>query len=392
MDGFTRWISDNGAVLNGAELRYFPELQQYKMIASMDIDAGSMISSLPQRLIVSPVTILHQSCFGRYLARLFGSIRLQHDERTLDMALGEEMEDILEISSEILLVAFLAHERHAQDSFWAPYLSILPKNPTSPYLWSDEELRRQLECTPLYQPIQSKFKELRSYLDGLQESGVELRWEDFLWAYCIVKSRAFPFIPPPENAELILVDGKVINAEVLRQLKGCITLLPLLDMLNHYPRTPITWRVTPRSFDFVVENSFTEGSELFNNYGPKSNTELFVGYGFTLPWELQQDFDYVDFRVVTKNGAISKYVKYDDSVQALLDEIVGPDADTDVKLAVLDHMYEMLETRLQRATQRISDPSTWECLLHYFDGQQRILAALIEQIIDLDAELVGEDE
>jgi len=69
-------------------------------------------------------------------------------------------------------------------------------------------------------------------------------------------------------------------------------LLPGVDALNHARSQPISWVVTyPDANDtsqepkisLVLHTATTKGDELFNNYGPKPNSELILGYGFSIP-------------------------------------------------------------------------------------------------------------
>jgi hypothetical protein len=64
---------------------------------------------------------------------------------------------------------------------------------------------------------------------------------------------------------------------------GCM--LPVLDLLNHVPRTPIAWIRSSTGVSFIHEGKeiLKKSEEVNNNYGPKSNEELLMGYGFILP-------------------------------------------------------------------------------------------------------------
>lgn len=68
-------------------------------------------------------------------------------------------------------------------------------------------------------------------------------------------------------------------------------LLPGVDLFNHSRGHPITWlsSETPSSshgptktISLVTATSYKEGDQLFNNYGPKPNEELLLGYGFVI--------------------------------------------------------------------------------------------------------------
>jgi hypothetical protein len=68
-------------------------------------------------------------------------------------------------------------------------------------------------------------------------------------------------------------------------------LIPGIDALNHARAQPVSWVVTsspvsasaPAAISLVTHNASNLGSEIFNNYGAKPNSELLLGYGFTLP-------------------------------------------------------------------------------------------------------------
>jgi hypothetical protein len=97
-------------------------------------------------------------------------------------------------------------------------------------------------------------------------------YESFLWARAIFDSRGFS----------LDFEGK--------GLKNC--LLPFIDMLNtsHYPNLDgrLTLASTTETADHEKEfqlRAFSEveaGKQLFINYGPYSNRELLMNYGFVL--------------------------------------------------------------------------------------------------------------
>jgi len=77
-------------------------------------------------------------------------------------------------------------------------------------------------------------------------------------------------------------------------------LIPGVDALNHARAQPVSWVVTRSSpsssstssssvdshgntISLVIHSASKAGAEIFNNYGVKPNSELLLGYGFTLP-------------------------------------------------------------------------------------------------------------
>lgn len=62
-------------------------------------------------------------------------------------------------------------------------------------------------------------------------------------------------------------------------------LFPVIDILNHSVTAKAEWDFQPHksfSLKLLDHSTFTPGQELFNNYAPKQNDELLLGYGFCL--------------------------------------------------------------------------------------------------------------
>lgn len=62
-------------------------------------------------------------------------------------------------------------------------------------------------------------------------------------------------------------------------------LFPVIDILNHSVSAKVEWDFQPRqsfALKCLEAASIQPGQELFNNYAPKQNDELLLGYGFCL--------------------------------------------------------------------------------------------------------------
>jgi hypothetical protein len=62
-------------------------------------------------------------------------------------------------------------------------------------------------------------------------------------------------------------------------------LFPVVDLLNHSGSAKVEWDFQPHSsfsLKLLDGDAFQPGQELFNNYAPKQNDELLLGYGFCL--------------------------------------------------------------------------------------------------------------
>jgi len=118
------------------------------------------------------------------------------------------------------------------------------------------------------------------------EWGEGLTWERFLTASTYLSSRAFPSTLLSSNPSLV------------QQPDSYPVLIPGVDALNHARAQPVSWLVTRPSpasssssfpdshgntISLVIHSASKAGAEIFNNYGVKPNSELLLGYGFTLP-------------------------------------------------------------------------------------------------------------
>ncbi|KAF3905409.1 hypothetical protein ABW21_db0208700 [Orbilia brochopaga] len=112
--------------------------------------------------------------------------------------------------------------------------------------------------------------------ESINDSGELLKFgmlkrEVYLRAATIYTSRSFP-------SKLVLGEP-VVGSDA----ESFPVLIPLVDILNHKPNTKIIWDPEPDSFSLKSTETLPIGTPVFNNYGPKANEELLMGYGFVIP-------------------------------------------------------------------------------------------------------------
>ena len=59
-------------------------------------------------------------------------------------------------------------------------------------------------------------------------------------------------------------------------------LFPAMDAANHHHTSKVDWTFDPGRFSLACTQSIEAGQEVNNNYGPKANDELLIGYGFCM--------------------------------------------------------------------------------------------------------------
>ncbi|KAF9102554.1 hypothetical protein BGX27_010959 [Mortierella sp. AM989] len=217
------------------------------------------------------------------------------------------------------LILFLIQQTLLKDaSFFQPYLDMIPDKIYTALEFDDQDME-QLRGTNAFLTV----KQLRSNLEQkfketMDIVGKELReedgytWEKFLWAETVVSSRTFP-------------------AHLFGGVEGEVVLIPLGDALNHKSRHKATWIKTPQGLE-MSGCALQHGHQVFNNYGPKSNEELLVGYGFciednlddlvTLKTNFSQDPDQERKATILRYVGITEktihYLRYDSIPDQLL--------------------------------------------------------------------------
>jgi hypothetical protein len=89
-------------------------------------------------------------------------------------------------------------------------------------------------------------------------------------------------------------------------------LFPVVDIANHSIPSHVSWEfsASPKAFRLLLDRGVHTGEEILNNYGPKGNDELLMGYGFCLPnnpveqysFKLPEGFDFTEGNIDPKGG------------------------------------------------------------------------------------------
>lgn len=207
------------------------------------------------------------------------------------------------------------------DSFWAPYVAALPQ-PGEEEAWALPPFWRGVEAELLEgtnvdvgadkirTEVAAELELVRRLLDEDSSSHVASSLAKALdssptlyhWAYCIFSSRSF-------RPGLVLSAPDEVLAGRGASLDDYSVLFPLFDIANHAMTVSVEWRLDEsRGFcDLVVDDVFSPGAQIFNNYGLKTNGELLLGYGFMLPVsdELHNDYAHVRKRATADEYLIS---------------------------------------------------------------------------------------
>jgi histone-lysine N-methyltransferase SETD3 len=239
LDVFLRWLEEGGA--------RFPKLRiatredgERAILSQADISAFQEVLQFPTRLLMTHKQAL-ESEFGRLIQAHAGPV-----------------------NDEVYLTTFLLQEKQRGDSFWKPYLDILPESfPNVPLYYSDSE-RALLQGTFVAELLEyqkrtllAEHAQLCERVPGFQRFSAE----DFIWARFAVSSRSFG----------LTVDGVTGRCMV-----------PLGDMINHQNPPEFVWGCFGERFVMLAQRAVPSGVEVHGSYGAKDNDMLLLHYGFVL--------------------------------------------------------------------------------------------------------------
>ncbi|KAF8076675.1 SET domain protein [Lyophyllum atratum] len=275
------------------------------------------------------------------------------------------------------------------------YLKTLPcaQKLRTPLHFTPLELRL-FQGTNLYGATLDREREWRNewsqchavFADANPEWGNKFSWEAYLTAATFLSSRAFP-------SSLLSPTPSLLSSPHTKPV-----LLPGIDALNHARGQPVSWVVSyPKStnnasetpsISLVLHNPSSQGQELVNNYGAKPNSELILGYGFSLP---QNPDDTIVLKIGGIDGKKWEVGRSARGVDGLWNEVLrsiqqDPEStpnyedQLDAAGALLDMLQALLD-RLpsDREGQRVEMRPEVALMLHnYVEGQRDILQSLID--------------
>ncbi|KAM3128770.1 hypothetical protein pb186bvf_019118 [Paramecium bursaria] len=170
------------------------------------------------------------------------------------------------------LSTFLLLEKRNPESYWKPYLDILPSQYDSfPIFYKPEDLD-WLQGSPFLsnskqnnkEQVREKVSDIHKdyqMISNIAPEFTQFSFEEFCWARMTVSSRIFG----------ISIKGVKTDAFV-----------PLADMLNHRRPKQTSWMYSDEKQGFILEaDEFIEkGQTVYESYGRKCNSRFLLNYGF----------------------------------------------------------------------------------------------------------------
>ena len=260
---FINWLKDNGARFPKCVWPSRDTVGGVRgAIATETIETNEPIMWIPHKLLISPPVARSSS--------LIGHIFTDHER-------------FFHGDDDLLLATYIMFEEsRGSDSFWYPFLAMLPR-PGSVSDWSADEMK-ELQDPVLVEDAKrrparllAKYEKLMTLLESeyfdLFDRKVHT-YDRFRHAWMTIQARAFG-----------------------RRLPWT-ALVPFADCLNHTNvQTKYDFNVDGNGFFRLFptgSNRYPVGTEVFNSYGRRDNRFLLMEYGFAL---FNNEWDTVDLVV-----------------------------------------------------------------------------------------------
>ncbi|CAJ1328780.1 unnamed protein product [Effrenium voratum] len=244
------------------------------LVARRDIENYEELARVPYKLLLTKEkakTLFGEECIGTNMSE-YAAIALQ-----------------------------LVHERFVQkeDSFWNPYIGVLPSTDEvgAAFAWNEEELDTLLAGSPLRNMSYYLKDQIKKEFEHIQETVMRkfpdmfpedaFIFENYVWAYSVLFSRAVRLDFPDD-----------LDADDI------VALVPYIDLINHNPNSESRIRgvadgpsipgISTPDRGVVVRSDryYNKYEQIYISYGRKSNAQLLMLYGFSMERNTQ---DFVTF-------------------------------------------------------------------------------------------------
>lgn len=253
LDEFWSWCKDNGAQSNGVEIKTAGG-NELGIFATEELKEGALFFVIPKRLMLSVETA---------------------KESALLPVL--EKDPMLQKMPNVLMAIYLLTELTEHESFWKPYLSVLPATFSTILYFSLEELEELKGSSVFAEAVNIcrsiarqygyfyKLLQVNPYLKKLKLKN-HFTYDLYRWAVSCVMTRqnAIPSMTALESAVSSLV--------------------PLWDLCNHQSlKFSTDFNLEKDQLECYAMKDYAKGDEVFIFYGPRSNRDLFLHSGFVVP-------------------------------------------------------------------------------------------------------------
>jgi histone-lysine N-methyltransferase SETD3 len=180
-------------------------------------------------------------------------------------------------STHSYLAAFLCQEKHKKNSFWAPYIRILPQNYRNMPIFFEEGELKLLKGSFSLKKIADRKEDLLAEYENICKHAPEFRQythKEFVWARLAVITRIFGLVINGNKTDGLVPMADMLNHKRPRDSKG--------DDDGNHSETSWTFDDKRNAFTITSLKALNRGDQIYDSYGRKCNSRFFVNYGFSL--------------------------------------------------------------------------------------------------------------
>ncbi|KAK6183292.1 hypothetical protein SNE40_010798 [Patella caerulea] len=273
--GFMDWLSSNGVDTSTVDISKAGD-SGFGLKAKQHIKEASLFLTIPRKLMLT-VDSAKSSVLGDLISE----------------------DKILQAMPNITLALHLLCEKHQPDSFFQPYINILPTSYSTPLYFTPEELQN-LKGSPVLGDALSQYRNIaRQYayfyrLLQKQEPFItklpitdHFTFDEYRWAVSTVMTR---------QNQIPTVDGSKVT----------FGLIPLWDMCNHTNgHYTSDFNVEKNVSECYALRDFEAGEQVYIFYGARSNAEFLIHNGFVYP---ENNYDRLCIKLgISKNDPLFQH-------------------------------------------------------------------------------------
>ncbi|XP_005090792.1 actin-histidine N-methyltransferase [Aplysia californica] len=277
---FISWLNSNGVDTSAVQIAEFPEVG-HGLKATRDLKEAEKLLQIPRKLMFT-VDSAKQTALGPLIAE----------------------DKILQVMPNVILALHLLNEKLNPQSFWKPYIDILPTQYSTPLYWGPDDLQL-LKGSPVQGDAISQYRNIArqyAYFYRLLQKNPaasklllkdNFTFENYRWAVSSVMTR---------QNQIPARDGS----------RATLGLIPLWDMCNHTNGIYTSdYNAEADACECYCLKDFAPDQQILIFYGPRSNGEFLVHNGFVYA---DNEHDQLRLKLGISKG---------DSLFALKSELLG---------------------------------------------------------------------
>lgn len=280
INGFCKWAKENGAIFDNVKVTEYPGYD-LGLEAIQDLKKNEMFVIVPKKIIMS--------------------------EESLSISLAPIVTEIpmFDSMTNVKLAFALLLEKINGDSFWKPYIDILPEKYTTVMYFNTNEMQELKgsnclsgalnQCKSIarqyafiYKCIQNvktdqnngKITPGNVAFESLKE---KFTYELYRWAVSTVMTRQ-NFIPSSSYNKSTENNDDENSSTTSKVNDSMPALIPLWDLANHKDgEVTSAYNMELDRLESLSLSDYTKGEQIFMYYGNRSNADLLVHNGFIYP-------------------------------------------------------------------------------------------------------------